>query len=297
MTFSVLAPAKINLGLEVLRKREDGFHDIATVFQTTSVFDRLHFTPSKNDDVRIIDLIEQIDDNLVTRALDLARQDGLIQGAWHIALEKRIPSATGLGGASADAAATLVTVCRGEEQARSALALHLGSDVPFLLRGGSALASGRGEVLRPLPPLRSAWIVLASPHTRIERKTARLYGALRSDDFSDGSRIDRVAAALRARQLPDAGDLANTFERPLYEMLPEVIHLRNAFLSHGAPFVAISGAGPTHYTIVPSLRSAIGLARRLAENPPLDMRVLVSRPTAQGPLIRGEKTIDPPEPL
>lgn len=293
MTIDVLAPAKLNLGLEVIRRRDDGYHDIATVFQTISVFDRLRLSPATEERVRIVDCAESIGDNLVERALALARENALTSRTWYVELEKRIPLAAGLGGASSDAAATLLALAEHEGKSSaglSSLALDLGSDVPFLLQGGAALGSGRGELLEPLPSLTGCWLVLASPSVAMDRKTAQLFGSLQPEDFSDGARTQRVAMTLRARQFPDPSDLANAFERPLTERLSNIDALHQAFHRAGAPFIALSGAGPTHYTILPTLEAAIRIARQLAEERPIPMRVLLARPTSSGPLLRRYKT-------
>lgn len=300
MTVFALAPAKINLGLEVVRRRTDGFHDIVTVFQAISVFDRLRIAPSPTDKVRTLDRLEQIEPNLVSRAIETARARHLTESHWNVELEKRIPVAAGLGGASADAAATLLAIARhtnATELDLPACALELGSDVPFLLQGGAALASGRGEMLEPLPALSGTWLVLAAPMLEIERKTARLYGALQPSDFTDGSRIAQVAFALRARTMPHPAQLANAFERPLAELLPDVGSIRAAFVQAGAPFVALSGAGPTHYTAVPALSEATRIAFALAKDPPIPVRVLVARPVASGPILTFEKTMEPGQTL
>lgn len=297
MTVRLLAPAKINLGLEVIRKRADGFHDIATVFQTISLFDRLSISPAPIDSVRCFGPIPHIEANLVDRALDCARDADITTQCWSIELSKRIPVAAGLGGASSDAAATLLAIASSEHLAGtdlSRLALELGSDVPFLLRGGAALATGRGEILEPLPHMTGCWLVIASPVVELERKTARLYGALQQADFTDGRRVSRVAACLRTRQLPEPDDLANAFERPLGVLFPEVDVLRYDMLNAGAPFVALSGAGPTHFTIVPSLGEAIRLARSLAAVSQNRTRVSIARPTASGPLLQNPRTKTPP---
>ena len=293
MTVAVLAPAKVNLGLEVIAKRDDGFHDIATVFQTISVFDRLRLSHSKSDLVQVVNSIEQIESNLVSRTLRLAQGAGITDRHWRVELEKRIPLAAGLGGASADAAGTilaLATIGKVPDSDLPAVALEIGSDVPFLLRGGAALARGRGELLDPLPSLTSGWFVLAVPSIELERKTARLYGALLPGDFSAGSRAERVAAALRAQRPPAPTDLANAFERPLTDFIPEVALLRASLLRAGAPFVKLTGAGPTHYTIVSELREAIHIAKALVAVCPIPMRVLIARPTGVGPLLQWEKT-------
>lgn len=300
MTICALTPAKINLGLEVVRRRNDGFHDIATVFQTISVFDRLSLSLAPEDAVRTPDRIEQIEPNLISRAIELARKRGLTSAHWHVELEKRIPIAAGLGGASADAAATLVMLAEREQRPVRFLpeyAFELGSDVPFLLTGGAALASGRGEMLDPLPPLRGIWFVIAAPAIELAQNTARLYGALRPEDFSNGARVQRVADAMRAHSSPSHVDLVNSFERPLVDLVPEVTALRSSFLRAGAPFVALSGAGPAHYTIVPALSDAIRIASALSSHRPLPMRILVARPVARGPILMSEKTTNPVETL
>lgn len=295
MTIVVLAPAKVNLGLEVIRRRDDGFHDIATVFQTISVFDRLRLETASSDSVVLTDPNVRIDANLVSRALDLSRHAGITERHWQVELSKRIPMAAGLGGASADAAGALAALAEHGDRNRvelTALALELGSDVPFLLQGGAAIASGRGERLEPLPPLSNCWMVLAAPSIELERKTARLYGTLGPGDFSQGSRVARVATALRDRQLPDPADLKNAFSRPLLEIIPEIARLHAAFHQAGAPFVALSGAGPTHYAIVQELAEALRIARTIRQDCPLPMRVLIARPTGSGPSIHRKKTID-----
>ncbi len=300
MTIELLAPAKINLGLEVIRKRNDGFHDIATVFQTISIFDRLRLEAASSDSVVFTNRIVQVDANLVARALDLSRDAGITDHHWYVEIDKRIPMAAGLGGASADAAGTLTALAEHADRDRVGLpgiALELGSDVPFLLRGGAAVAGGRGERLEPLPALSDCWLVLAAPDSEIDRKTARLYGTLRLGDFSQGTRVARVADALRERRLPDPADLENTFARPVLEVLPEIARLHATFKRAGAPFVALSGAGPTHYSIVRELRDAIRIARSIRQDRPFPMRILIARPTGPGLLIRREKTIDSIETL
>jgi 4-diphosphocytidyl-2-C-methyl-D-erythritol kinase len=293
MTMELLAPAKINLGLEVIRRRDDGYHDIATVLQTITVFDRVRLRAADRDEVQIVDRIIQIEANLAARALELATASGLTKGHHRVEIEKRIPIAAGLGGASADAAAVLRGLCTGDACDRrklAELALHLGSDVPFLLHGGAALATGRGEVLESLSSLQGCWLVLASPDFELERKTTRLYGALRAEDFSDGSGAMRVAEALKQQALPTPSDLHNAFARALSTFIPEIDEVVGRFRHAGAPFVALSGAGPTHFTIVPTLSEAISMSAQLTRRPPLPLRVLVARPAPSGMQLRRHKT-------
>jgi len=293
MTIELLAPAKINLGLEVVRKRDDGYHDIVTVFQTVSVFDRLRIDPSAQDSVELLDPNAQIESNLAERALQMAGNAGFTTTSHRIALEKRIPVAAGMGGASADAAAVLRAIAPDEATSLHEQALRLGSDVPFLLTGGAALARGRGDLLETLPSLENCWFVLVCPSVELERKTARLYGALQPGDFSDGARINRVAASLRNQTIPDPADLANAFSRALASLIPEIPAMIDEFARAGAPFVALSGAGPAHYTIVPSLQHAICLASELARSHAQPWRILIARPVRSGLQVRRNKT-EPP---
>jgi 4-diphosphocytidyl-2-C-methyl-D-erythritol kinase len=293
MTIELLTPAKINLGLEVIRRRDDCYHDIATVLQTISIFDRIRISPATRNQVRIVDRIIEIEDNLASRAIEMALQSGLSQGNYLVDIEKRSPVAAGLGGASADAAAVLIALdpdrdSIGNETAT--LALQLGSDVPFLLRGGAARATGRGEILEPCSTLRDSWIVLARPNIEIDRKTAKLYGALEPSDFSDGGASLRVASALDRGSIPDPADLDNAFTRALHDLIPELSSFISHFRDSGAPFVALSGAGPTHYTIVPTLAEAGSIGARVAGKSPLPLRVLVARPAPSGILLRRQKT-------
>jgi 4-diphosphocytidyl-2-C-methyl-D-erythritol kinase len=293
MSIELLTPAKINLGLEVTGKRDDGFHDIATVFQTISVFDRLQIETSDTDSVQIVDRVVQIEANLAERALERARAAGLTRNRYHVGIRKRIPVAAGLGGASADAAAVLAALAADTPLDRDRpgrIALDLGSDVPFLLRGGAALATSRGEVLEPLPSLRACWLVLASPEIELERKTARLYGALTPADFSDGDRVRRVAASLRNGTVPAPADLDNAFSRPIARFVPHIGAMIAAFEDAGAPFVALTGAGPTQYTITTHLHDAMDIAAKLMRLTPIPLRALMARPVATGIRMRRDKT-------
>ncbi|HYU24822.1 MAG TPA: 4-(cytidine 5'-diphospho)-2-C-methyl-D-erythritol kinase, partial [Thermoanaerobaculia bacterium] len=165
----VKAYAKINLGLRVTAKRDDGFHDVETIFQTISLHDTLSFTPAGALTLTCdAPEIPTDETNLVMRA---ARAVGAPPVA--IALRKRIPAGGGLGGGSSDAAATLRAL--GSADAR--IALSLGSDVPFFLLGGSAYATGRGERLVPLPSLGGIPLLLVFPPERVG--TARAYAKLR----------------------------------------------------------------------------------------------------------------------
>jgi len=229
----VRAYAKINLGLRVTAKRADGYHDIETIFQTISLHDTLTFMPSSALTLTCDAPDIPVDDtNLVLRA---ARAAGAPPVA--IALRKRIPAGGGLGGGSSDAAATL----RALDCADAEAALALGSDVPFFLLGGTAYATGRGEVLTPLPSLEGIPLLLVFPPERIA--TARAYAMLRR--FSPPLGLARVRAMADDDLLAHAAELINDFEEPVFDAMPHLAAIKTRLYERGAAWAGMSGSGST----------------------------------------------------
>ena len=267
---SVAAPAKINLSLEILRRRDDGFHDVATVLQTIDLADELAFTPASEIVVEGDTEGIPLEENLVYRAARLLQNHlGETPGA-RIHLNKRIPLAAGLGGGSADAAATLVGLCRlWERDLRrgelATLAAELGSDVPFFLYGGTALAEGRGERITPLPPLRHADIVLLAPPIDLPNKTATLYRSLDPTDFTGGEVTRALVAALRKRLPPTPDEIFNGFTRAALERFDGLEGYWSRFEKAGADNVHLSGAGPSLFSLARSRDDAEALHERCLE--------------------------------
>ncbi|MBI4758138.1 MAG: 4-(cytidine 5'-diphospho)-2-C-methyl-D-erythritol kinase, partial [Chloroflexi bacterium] len=195
--FTRFAYAKINLTLDILGRRPDGYHEIASVMQAISLHDTLVFSRGQGLCIDCSDRRLAGPDNLVHRAAELLhREMGGVQGA-RVRLTKRIPLATGLGGGSSDAACALLGLNAlwrlGLGQDRLAeLASRLGSDVPFFLTGGTALVQGRGERVTPLPRPAPSWLVLAVPPVDVSAKTRTLYEALARGDYTDGSATRRM---------------------------------------------------------------------------------------------------------
>jgi len=245
-TLRFRAPAKINWTLEVLRRREDGYHEVRTVLQTIDLYDELEFTDC--DDLRLDtegapDLGE---DDLVLRAASLVRPPG--QGAL-IRLRKRIPSAAGLGGGSSDAAATLrgLNALWELDLSREPLAekaAELGSDVPFFLYGGSALASGRGEAIEPLPDAPPYWLVLAVPPITKAAKTESMYSLLPASAYSNGARTDRFARELRERRNFPTEFIENVFEQTALHFFPDLARFKKRFREASGRPVHLAGSGP-----------------------------------------------------
>ena len=210
--------AKINLTLEILGKRDDGYHDLASLVHTVSLADDLRIEPADELLSRVEGLDIDPETNLAARAAELlAGHTGQRRGA-ELSLVKRIPAAAGLGGGSSDAATTLVGLNAlwdtGLGLADLAqLAAELGSDVPFFVRGGAAVMRGRGENLEPVPALVGQWLVVVVPAHDVLDKTRRLYASLDRSDFSSGELTDAAADLLRRRDKLGATHLVNGFER------------------------------------------------------------------------------------
>jgi 4-diphosphocytidyl-2-C-methyl-D-erythritol kinase len=265
------AAAKINLTLEVLGRRTDGYHEIVTVMQTVDLSDRLAV-----EDADVLELRTTASDvptdgtNLALRAAVALRDGAGVSRGARITLEKRIPVAAGLGGGSADAAAVLVGLnrlwgLRLSSAHLAEVAVTLGMDVPFFLHGGAALGTGRGERLEPLATCALA-LVLVNP--RVAASTAEIYGGVKPEMYSDGGRSRGMAAALRSRQPSRvAATLGNALERVAAPRYREVEQMESALLAAGALGAAMSGSGLTVFGVARSydharqIRDRVGRAR------------------------------------
>lgn len=246
----VAAWAKINLTLSVLAKREDGYHALASVMQTISLCDTLRIQPT--DDRAVTCVVDvpalQNDENLALRAARLLQDEGYLSRGAVLELRKQIPAQGGLGGGSSDAAAVLTALNRlcalNLSRARmEALGARLGSDVPFFIRGGTALIEGRGEYVTPLPDCEPLWLIVARPPVSVS--TAAVFRALTSADYGAAEDTETVVAAVRAGEPVPFERLTNTLEPVVIRRWPEVAATRDALLRAGAPVVRMSGSGPT----------------------------------------------------
>ncbi len=239
--------AKINLGLRVLGRRADGFHDLVTVFHRVDLFDTLRFEitdgsvslESNRDD------IPTDDGNLCVRAARLLLEQQRGRGV-HIVLHKNIPAGAGLGGGSSNAAAVLrflpaLLDQKFPEEELLEMAALLGSDVPFFLHGGSALARGRGEVLEHFPWACPWWIVLVNPGIHVS--TAWAYGSLRLREQPADSDLRAALLAADADDRALALLLHNDFEETVMEAHPPIRQAKQRLLDGGAAGALMSGSG------------------------------------------------------
>ena len=249
------AYAKVNLTLEVLGRREDGYHEVASIIQTIDLHDTLTLEPA--DDITLeCDRPElATPDNLVIRAAHLLKERaGASQGA-RISLEKQIPVAAGLGGGSSDAAVALKGLndlwgLGLSVEELSATAAELGSDVPFFLRGGTAMAHGRGELVRSLPPADLEWLVVLAPAIKLPEKTALLYAHLSPENFTQGHLTRKLEARIRGGGDVPPQFLFDAFDDVALQAFPGLRNYWETFHSLGAREVHVAGTGPSLYAPV-----------------------------------------------
>lgn len=251
------APAKINLLLDVLRKREDGFHEVEMIMTMVDLADRLEMEELPRDTIIISSQAGYIpldEKNLAFQAARLIKERYDVRKGVYIHLDKKIPVAAGLAGGSSDAAAALRGLNRlwglgisGEELCE--LGAELGSDVPFCITGKTALATGRGEKLQRIGNPPQCWVVLAKPPINVS--TADVYGRLRAAKLDKHPSTAAMLSAIERGSFNEVcaalGNVLETVTLPLY---PEVEQLKESMLKLGAEGVLMSGSGPTVFGLV-----------------------------------------------
>ncbi len=266
------AYAKINLGLDVLRRRADGYHDVRMIMQTIDICDDLTFEKSVMQGVHLkitgADLPAD-GDNLICRAAALIMEAGAITEGVHITLQKRIPIAAGMAGGSGDAAATL----RGlnklfglgySTQELQQLGVKLGADIPYCIAGGTMLSEGIGEILTPLSSPPACHLVVAKPD--IDVSTAYVYGNLKADSLTYHPDIDGMAEALAQGNLKGITDrMGNVLETVTQKAYPIIADMKERMRKLGAENALMSGSGPTVFGICKEKETAERIAADIRE--------------------------------
>jgi len=249
--FTLPAFAKINLHLRVLGRREDGYHEIETVFQTITLHDRLTFEPLADGRIELsCDTAEVPSDesNLVRRAAHALRERSGVRAGARIKLEKNIPAQAGLGGGSADAAVALLGLARlwtlapGRAELVE-LGARLGADVPFFLTGGTALGTGTGASVTPLEDAPTRHLVVVTPGVKVS--TADAYKALDAPALTKAESAANLSVS-RAESGFSGSDreaMRNDFEAVVFRLHPEIGRAREALLEAGASAALLSGSG------------------------------------------------------
>ena len=263
------AYAKVNLVLEVLGRRGDGYHEIASLMQTIGLHDVLTFEAADEIEFSCSAAELQTNDNLVLKAVRALREATGEKAGARIALEKIIPLATGLGGGSSDAAAALKGLnilwdvgLTAEKLAE--MGAGIGSDVPFFIYGGTCLSQGRGEKITPLPDIRRAWFVLLKPVITVPvHKTAALYGMLRPGHYSAGGLAAGAVERLQEGER-EAGMLYNTFDSVAAEAYNGLQRYREAMEKAGAAGIHLAGSGPLLFSMFHSREDALSVQTKLS---------------------------------
>lgn len=266
------AYAKINLGLDVLRRRPDGYHEVKMVMQTVDIYDDLFLEKTEKPGVEL--QIEGSEltagkDNLICRAAELFMEEKGIAGGVKIRLVKRIPIAAGMAGGSSDAAATLrgmnelwETGCSAQELQE--LGVRLGADIPYCVVGGTMLSEGIGEILTPLPAPPECVLLIAKPEISVSTKF--VYENLHADTLKSHPDIDGMAEAIRRRQLEGITErMGNVLETVTTKTYPVIEEIKTVMKEKGAENALMSGSGPTVFGIFGQKEQAEAAAAILRE--------------------------------
>lgn len=252
------AMAKINLGLDVLRRREDGYHEVRMIMQSVKMYDQILLQKRQQGGIRVktnLYYLPTNENNLVYRAAKLLMDEFEISEGVSIDLKKYIPVAAGMAGGSSDAAAVLFGVNRMfglglSQQQLMDRGVKLGADIPYCIMRGTALSEGIGEILSPLPPMPDCQILIAKPGISVSTKF--VYENLRASELEKHPDIDGMLEALKQRDLKglaslmEGGNVLETVTVPAY---PVIQDLKDTMKNCGALASLMSGSGPTVFGI------------------------------------------------
>lgn len=252
----VKAPAKINLSLDVLHKREDGYHEVEMIMTTIDLADRLELTLLDKDEIKIISHNRFVPDdqrNLAYQAAHLLKERFQVKKGVSITIEKAIPVAAGLAGGSSDAAAALRGLNKLWDLGLSLnelaeIGTEIGSDVSFCVYGGTALATGRGEKIQELPAPPTCWVILAKPFIGVS--TADVYRRLDVEQVQHPNTAGMIEAINAGSYDDVCRNMGNVLEDVTLNMHPEVLQIKDQMKRFGADAVLMSGSGPTVFGLV-----------------------------------------------
>lgn len=257
------ALAKINLGLDVLRRREDGYHEVRMVMQTIQLHDRIEMRRIRKPEILVHTNLYYLpcnENNLVYKAAKLLMDEFQIPGGVAIELKKRIPVAAGMAGGSSDAAAVLYGMnlmfhLRLSRQQLMERGVKIGADVPYCILRGTALAEGIGEQLTPLPAVPKCPVLIAKPPISVS--TRFVYENLKLEQDTPHPDIDGILAAIEAQDAEGiAQRMGNILETVTVPHYPVIRELKEVMQEHGAMNAMMSGSGPTVFGLFREKRAA-----------------------------------------
>jgi len=259
---SVKALAKVNLGLDVIRRREDGYHEVCMVMQTIHLYDRLDIAKNQSGEITMetnLAFLPTNENNLVYKAAKLLCDEFGIKDGIHVNLKKRIPVAAGMAGGSTDAAAVLYGVNKIFDLGLSTEQLmergvKIGADVPYCIMRGTALAEGIGEKLTQLPPMVKCPILIAKPAISVSTKF--VYENLKLDGIKHPD-MQKLIADIKEKDLHKvAADMGNVLESVTIPAYPVIADIKENMMNHGAVGSMMSGSGPTVFGLFEDEKTA-----------------------------------------
>lgn len=286
-TLQLKAYAKINLGLDVVRRREDGYHEVRMVMQTIKLYDKLTFRLLEEDEIRLktnLGFLPVNEDNLVYKAVKLLKDTYDVKKGLEIDLFKCIPVAAGMAGGSTDCAAALVGATKMfgldlSKQELMELGVKLGADVPYCVLRGTALSEGIGEILTPLPPMPDCYILIAKPPISVSTKF--VYENLKANELERHPDIDGMVDAIKKASLQGITDrMENVLETVTIPAYPVIEEIKNCMKENGAINSLMSGSGPTVFGIFDTEEQA-EKARDIIRKKDLAQQVYVVKPFNQ----------------
>ncbi len=257
------ALGKINLGLDVLGRRENGYHDVRMVMQTVYLYDQIWMVKTKEPGIRLTTNLFYLpvnENNLAYRAADLLMKEFGIREGVKIILDKHIPVAAGMAGGSSNAAAVLFGMNRMFSLGLSQRELmdrgvQLGADVPYCIMRGTVLAEGIGEILTPLPPVPKCFVLLAKPSASVSTKL--VYEKPDAHEIVEHPDIDGIIDGLKGRNLYKvASSMGNVLETVTVEVYPVIHEIKTVMKKNGALNAMMSGSGPTVFGLFDDKRKA-----------------------------------------
>lgn len=261
---------KINLGLDVLGRRENGYHDVRMVMQTVYLYDQITLTKTKKPGIVLetnLFFLPVDEGNLAYRAAKLLMDEFDIKEGVHIQLEKHIPVAAGMAGGSSNAAAVLYGINRMFSLGLSMEELMergvtLGADVPYCIMRGTVLAEGIGEILTPLPPMPKCYVLIAKPPISVSTKL--VYEKLDSHEIENHPDIDGILEGLKGQDIKKvASSMGNVLEKVTIEEYPVIEEIKNVMKDEGALNAMMSGSGPTVFGIFDDKNTARAAADKI----------------------------------
>lgn len=266
------ALGKINLGLDVLGKRENGYHDVRMVMQTVYLYDQIWMIKTREPGIQLntnLFYLPVNENNLAYRAADMLIKEFKLQEGVKIILDKHIPVAAGMAGGSSNAAAVLfgmnrifsLGLSRKELMERG---VQIGADVPYCIMRGTVLAEGIGEILTPLPPMPKCFVLLAKPSISVSTKM--VYEKLDSHEIEEHPDIDGIIDGLKGMDLSKvASSMGNVLEKVTVEAYPVIDEIKSVMKKQGALNAMMSGSGPTVFGLFDDKRKAKKAAFRIRE--------------------------------